>query len=283
MSGAITVTPGYTFTSSSDVLNNAKMNQGGNPSMRVNASTIGGRELNYSIVPIDPSVTAVLFEDFVQNAPTVTTVSSLIGVNRLTRVASGNGCRVNSSASTAGYAGTVIFTDCSDAGGSGYCMIRGAASKGAWVLGAGEISVEWKIISPAVLSSGATDTYTLYIGLANGSSSCDAPTDGVYFSYTDTVSSGAWVGMTTASSASTSVVGPTMLVGTPYVLKAVINATASSVEFFVNGTSIGTSTTHIPTTALTYFCGMNDTVSSAQTNNFYVDWVKIIQTFTTNR
>lgn len=283
MSGTITVSPGYTWTSTSDVLTNAKINQTGNPSMQVAAGGISSREIAFSAMPIDPSESALTFEDFLQTAPTIGAATGLIGEGRLTRVASGNSCTVESTPATAGYAGMVVLTDCVDAGGAGFSMIRGPSGTGAWVLGSGETTVEWEIISPSVLSSGAADTYTLYIGLANGDATCAAPTDGVYFSYTHSVSSGAWIGMTTASSVTTSVVGSVMVVSTNYKLKAVINAAGNSVEFFINGTSIGTSTTNIPTAALTYLCGMNDTLSSASSNSFKADWVKIQQTFSTSR
>lgn len=282
MSGAVTVSPGYTWTAGSDVLTNAKLNQTGNPSTQVGAAAITGREITFGIMPVSPQMNAVLFEDFLQVAPAIGAASGLIGNNRLTRVASGNNCTVESSPATAPNAGRVVFTDCVDAGGAGYCVIRGASGTGAWVLGSGEITVEWKITSPNALS-GVADVYTLYVGLANGATTCAAPTNGVYFSYTDTVSAGAWVGNATSSSATTSVVGPVMAASTSYNLKAVINAAATSVEFFVNGTSIGTTTLHIPTAALTYICGMNDTVSSAATNSFFADWVRIQQTFTNTR
>lgn len=282
MSGTVTVTPGYTWTAGSDVLTNAKLNQTANPSMKVGAGGITGREITFGIMPISPQTKAVLFEDFLQVAPAIGAATGLIGNNRLTRVSSGTNCTVESSPATAPNAGRVVFTDCVDAGGSGFCMIRGTAGTEQWVLGSGEITVEWKFTSPSLLS-GVNDVYTLYIGLANGRNDLNGQSDGVYFSYTNTVSSGAWIGMTTASSVTTSVVGSVMTISTSYNLKAVINAAATSVNFFVNGTSIGTSTTNIPTAALTYICGMNDTVSSAVSISFFADWVRIQQTFTNTR
>lgn len=283
MSGTVTVTPGYTWTSGSDVLSNSKLNQSGNPSMLVGAGAITGREMDFSLLPTNPATSVVLFEDFLQVAPTIGAATGLIGTNRLTRVSSGTNCTVENIASTAGTAGLVKFTDCVTAAGSGFCVIRGAASKEFLVLSAGATTIEWKITSPNALSSGALDTYALYIGAADGTAACNTPYNGVYFAYTDSISSGAWVGMTANATVTTSVVGPVMTINTVYTLKAVVNATATSVEFFVNGTSIGTSTTNIPTGALTYLCGMNDTVSSASANAFTADWVRIQQTLNTNR
>ena len=283
MSGTVTVTPGYTWTSGSDVLSNSKLNQSANPSMLVADGAITSKEIDFASMPTSPQTCSVLFEDFLQTAPAIGTTAGKIGVNNLYRSASSSPASVESVASTALYAGLVKLTDPSTSAATGWMMIRGQAGSEAWLCGSGAITVEWKINSPVTLSAVAGETYFLYIGLANSASNATAPTDGVYFTYTDAVSSGAWVGTTTKASVSTSVVGSAMVVSTDYKLKAVINATGTSVEFFINGTSIGTSTSNIPTAALTYCCASNVTYAASSDCSFKVDWLRIQKTFSTNR
>lgn len=277
MSGTVTVTPGYTFTSSSDVETNAKLNQIGNPSMQVGAGQITFREIAFSRTPIDPSLNAVLFEDFLGS----TNANSLIGNNRLSYLKNGTNAALAITASTTGTAGLVLFTDTSDP--TGYTIIRGAASKESWVPGGGEITVEWRILAPTRVAD-VTDNYQLFIGLGNGGTDASEPTDGVYFFYNYATSSGKWVGKTGNSSSYTSVVSTTtMAINTWYDLKAVISADGTLVTFYVNGTSFGTSSTHIPTAALSPICGMNTTAGTAQTITFRADWVSVQQTFTNAR
>lgn len=276
MSGNITVTPGYTFTSSTDPITLTKLNQLTSPTAQVDAGAITSRELGSSVLPADPSSQAVLFDDFLGD----TSASNLIGNTAMTTLASGTAATVTIAASTSGRAGEVLFTGTT--AGTGYCFIRGAASQGAWIAGSGAISFEWCINAPNAVAD-VTNNYELYIGLANGAANGNEPTDGVYFYYNYATSSGVWVGKTALGSSRTSVVSSTaMTINTWYTLKATINALGTSVEFFINGTSIGTTALTIPTAALTPICGMKTTAGTLS-RTFYADWVKVIATFTNSR
>lgn len=147
--------------------------------------------------------------------------------------------------------------------------------------GAGAITWEWAIKTPSTLAD-VTNNYELCVGLANGASDATQPTEGVYFYYNYATSSGVWVGRTVTSSTVTAVVSSTTVAtSTWYTLKATINALNTSVEFFINGTSIGTSTTNLSAAALTPMCSLKWLAGASR--SFNADWVKVVQTITTAR
>jgi hypothetical protein len=65
-------------------------------------------------------------------------------------------------------------------------------------------------------------------------------------------------------------------------LEAIINAAASSVTFYFDGTSVGTITTNIPTPATAFGCSI---IKSAGTTARYlfIDYLRLTQGFTTQR
>ena len=108
----------------------------------------------------------------------------------------------------------------------------------------------WKfetLIRIAALSDG-TNTYTFRAGFID-SGSAESP-DGVFFRYTNGVNSGNWQliarsnNSETATNSSSAVAAATW-----YRLTIIVNPAGTSAEFFVNGTSIGTVGTTIPTGA----------------------------------
>lgn len=277
MSGTVTITPGYEFPADSTAITKARLNLLANPTAQVAAGAITARELSSSILPVDPTIQAIIYDDFLMSGG----VSSTIGAYPWRTIVNGASAAVTADAGTAANPGIVKFQDTVAA--TGYCFIRGAAGTGSVIKGGGAITITWLIKSPGTLSD-VTDNYELYIGLGNGASTGAEPTDGVYFFYNYATSSGAWVGKTANGSSRTSVVSATtMAANTWYTLKAVINAAGTSVEFFVNGVSAGTSTTNLPTAALTPLCGMNTTTGTALGISFYADYVKLVQDLTITR
>jgi phage tail tape-measure protein len=76
--------------------------------------------------------------------------------------------------------------------------------------------------------------------------------DGFFFTYLDTVNSGAWSVTTVANSVSTSTsnvtTGTTMTAANWYLLEAEMNAAGTSVTYYINGVTTGvTHVTNIPT------------------------------------
>ena len=111
------------------------------------------------------------------------------------------------------------------------------------------INLNWQFRIKVPILSG-TPAFTVKIGMA--SSAIAATTNGIYFQYTHSLNSGRWVGTTISSSVSTNV-NSTIAVDTDWVrLGVVVNSTNTSVEFFVDGVSIGTSTTNIPAILLSF-------------------------------
>lgn len=95
----------------------------------------------------------------------------------------------------------------------------------------------------------ASNNFYVMAGLAPTGLTQPHPSNGIYFSFKYNEGSGKWRGNTRKSSVSTYVDnGAVSAVSTlkVYDLMFVIQPTWNSVEFFVNGVSIGTSTTNIP-------------------------------------
>lgn len=157
-----------------------------------------------------------------------------------------------------------------------------AATVFPFVLGAGSFNLNW-VINLGTLSNG-TNRYIVYVGLgfANGAPITE-PTDGVYFTYTDNVNSGNWSAKTASGGVRTtvnsSVAGSTNFVN----LGIQVNAAASSVTFTINGTSIGTSSTNIPTIAVPIAFSGVCTVGAYPTGTQALDLVYYTQTLTTAR
>lgn len=277
MSGTITITPGYEFPTDATAITKARLNLLGNPTAQVAAGAITARELSSSILPVDPSAQALIYDDFLINGGT----SNIIGAYNWKTIASGTSAAVSATTGTATHPGIITLTKGQTA--NGYSFIRGASGAESIIKGGGEVIVEW-LVKTADYIGDASDNYILYAGLANGAANGNEPTSGVYFSYNYNVSSGVWVGKTALASAYTSVVSAvSAAVDSWYKLKAVINAAGTSVEFFINGTSIGTSSTNLPTAALTPICGINNTAATARSITYYADYVKVVQTLTTAR
>jgi hypothetical protein len=148
------------------------------------------------------------------------------------------------------------------------------------LLGGGQISFCSIIYFNTNLSDG-TNRFHAHGGLMNSQLSA---TEGVYYRYRDDENGGKWQFVTRAADTPTVVdSGITVAADTWYRLEAVINAGATSVEFFVNGTSVGTSTTNIPTAYLALIpAGINKELGSTA-RTLYVDayWYEML--FTTAR
>ena len=101
------------------------------------------------------------------------------------------------------------------------------------------------IKTPASLSDASND-YTIRVGFNAGTAGGGA-SDGMYFDYNHSISSGAWSCATTnAGNTQRNSSGVTVATSTVYVLEVVCRPNLS-VEFFVNGTRVATNDTWIPT------------------------------------
>jgi hypothetical protein len=93
--------------------------------------------------------------------------------------------------------------------------------------------------------SDGTDTYTVYIGLGDQGGNSTEHNYGVYFMYTSGVSAN-WVVKNAKAGTRTSMTTSTAVTTSWTKLKFVVNAAGTSTEFFVNGSSVGSISSNIP-------------------------------------
>lgn len=150
----------------------------------------------------------------------------------------------------------------------------------ALILGGGQLSVNW-VINLVTLSVGG-NRYVTSLGLSDGAYSSYALSNGVYFTYSDNVNAGKWVINCTSSSTTTSV-NTSVAANTNFVnLGFIVNPAASSVTFYIDGVSVGTITTNIPTsTAINPI--MTNTQVSGTIPNSLIDLFYLNQILTTPR
>ena len=217
----------------------------------------------------DPSLEAVFYEEWYG------VLGNTAGIIYAMNVWSGGG---NSEAET-----SVINADrpgiLKVTGTSNYSISGGDRTL---VTGGGETTIVFSVMIDDL--SDGTDDYEWRFGIMLDPPSTGDPTDGVYFIYSHDINSGKWRGITRSSSTSTNVddTGSAVAVDTWYDLKAVINAAGTSVEFFVDNVSIGTSATNIPTNAGGPSFRLTKIAGSASINT-YSDLVYVKTTLTNSR
>lgn len=145
---------------------------------------------------------------------------------------------------------------------------------GTWIL---ETLINFETLSTAA------DEYVAMWGFADARAN-DAISDGVYFEY-DRTNSVNYIAVTEASGTRTEIdsgIAVSTTASTWVKLRIEINADASSVEFFVNSTSIGSSTTNIPASVdMNYFVRAIKSASTGSQNIFYMDYFYLRNQLTT--
>lgn len=177
---------------------------------------------------------------------------------------------------TADHPGVGVYTTTTSSSGTGSCS-KAATSI---LFGGGKLIFRCSIKLSAL--SDGTDTYILRAGFID---STTAPVDGAWIEYTHSANSGKFTGKTSNNSTVTTVNGNVTTDTNWTYLDVVVAADGSSVEFFANGTSLGTSSTNIPTGAgrETGF-GISITKSAGTTaRTFSVDYVLVTQNLTNAR
>lgn len=114
------------------------------------------------------------------------------------------------------------------------------------ILGAGELTVEW-IVKPSGTS------FQMFIGLSDAIAAVYAePANGCYFQYDSAVNAGNWRARTGSASSYSTANAANALTTNWVHLKIVINAAATSVAYFIDGSEITNSpiTTNIPTAGI---------------------------------
>jgi hypothetical protein len=188
--------------------------------------------------PFNPSRRVYVFDDFVGS-----TAVSALGWSVTN---SGAGAANTSSvggASSVGALGVFQFVTGSTATGRS-CNFLGQQTL---IFGQGVINYTWRIRLPSVSDAG--NTYTAYIGMGDNTAVGDM-VDGVYFVYTHTINGGNWTLSTSSNSVRTTANSGVPLVANSWInLGVTVNAAGTSAQFLINGASVGTITTNIPTVA----------------------------------
>lgn len=155
-------------------------------------------------------------------------------------------------------------------------VTTGAATSG-FIVGGGQIVMEWLVRIP-VLSDG-TQQYAFDVGLFDNAT---GNTNSIRFLYATTVSTN-WIAGTTSASTNTNTdTGVVVAINTWYRLQAVINAAGTSVEFFINGVSVATNVTNIPTVVIAPRSRMLKSIGTTA-RIVYIDYFWLHQQLTTSR
>lgn len=274
-SGSITITPGQVFGSTSEAATLAKLNALGNPTARLDAGAVTSRELSSSIIPLDPVSKAYIYDDFIAKA----TANYEFPINTGT---GGSSAIITSTPYC--FGGVQLSTGTSN---SGYAIIgpSGGANAVALTTGLGAISFETRIYVNGLSSSGDT---VISVGLNSAGVTLPAATTDPQLTlyYTDNVNSGKWRARTSDGSTQTDVdTGITVAATTWYRLGIETNAAGTLATFYINGTSVGTSSTHLPglTTGLGVMVGAKNSASGTTDRPIVVDYIKLVQTFAADR
>ena len=148
------------------------------------------------------------------------------------------------------------------------------------LLGGGETVFTAAVRVPTIPS--ASQDFKIEIGFGNSFSSGDS-TNFVGFAFNRGLSTTNWFAVTGTSGTYTTLnSSTTMLANTWYTLRAVINATKTSIEFFINESSIGTITTNIPSSQIAPILKITQ-VSGASERQMDVDYYELQKEFTTAR
>jgi hypothetical protein len=182
---------------------------------------------------------SVLYDDFINSGTSSLTIGMLGWA-----IVTGTGGNVTYSAGTANDYGVVTLS-------SGTSTTTGAAihlGNTATVAGGGISVFEYRIRVP-VLSTVAQE-FNLFIGTNNNITTNAVPTNGIFFSY-ERITSVNWLCNTTNGGTRTTVTSTIPIVAnTWFKLTGVVNAAGTQVDFYINGTFVGSSTTNITTSTI---------------------------------
>ncbi|KAB2842313.1 hypothetical protein F9K50_02260 [bacterium] len=183
--------------------------------------------------PLEYSTRIEIFDDFIGTA------NGGIGPFNFNPAISGTAAQVNVTAPGTDAFGVIeCLTGSTSTGRAGI-----ETSSSSIRFGGGKHVFETRVRIPTL--SNGTDRFTVRIGF--GDNITTDPTDGAFFRYVDNVNSGNWVCVTRSNGVETTSNTSTAPTTTGWQkLRIEVNAAASSVEFFIDGTSVATIITNIP-------------------------------------
>ncbi len=170
------------------------------------------------------------------------------------------------------YLGRHILTTGTSSTGSSYLSTFGGINR---VIVGGKTTV-YETRVRLETSSSSSVRYLFYTGLMN-TNSTGAPSNGIYFTYTDNVNSGNWQCITRSSSTSTTINTSIPIVANQwYTLRCQIDpGTPDQANFYIDDVLVATSTTDLPTSAMRYTVKMNKTSGSGSgtSRTASTDWL----------
>jgi len=241
------------------------------------------------------------------NAPTATNAATLAQINGLSRrtmsmlftdfmgrlsgfqqtdgfvwgAQSGSGGSIADQASEASHPGINRLSTGATSASGFYGLDNASTNNSVYLLNDGTLYWEWCIRIPTL--SDATNRFIIHVGcaLANASVSNEM----FSIRYSDNVNSGKFLGVCRAASSETTVdTGITVVANTWYRVGALMNANATSAQFYVDGVATGAAiTTNISTNTGRLGGGIYKTVGAAAARTMDVDYTYYLKTFTTAR
>lgn len=233
----------------------------------------GGNSLN-------PSAALYLYEEFMRGVTTSTASGTNYVLNNALPVAYSGGSSGGSATSQAGLvAGHPGVLDLSTGTGSSALWRLYPWCAPNVILGAGELTIRWSFMIGQ--ASDATNRFNVDIGLRDGITGTG--TNGLMLTYSDNVNGGNWRIYTLVAGSQTNVDSSVPVVtGSWLNVELVVNASGTSAEFKVNGVSVGTITSGIPTLVQGVNIGIGK-VAGTSARHLYVDFVEMGYSFTTPR
>lgn len=149
------------------------------------------------------------------------------------------------------------------------------------ILGGGTVTLTW-IFKIQTLSS-ASPRYIFRIGLGDTLIATGDQANGCYFEYSDNINSGNWVIKTANASTRTTTNSATAVTAAWHKAVITVNAAASSVSFTMDGASLGSIATNIPTAAITVFMALDQTVGAVAASSVRLDLMSLNIALTTPR
>lgn len=230
-----------------------------------------------------PSRVTTFFDDFLAPGD-LSAGSGIIGSLNWTPSFNGTGTTITWAAATANNHPGVetLSTGTTATGLSSFGLGANVNVSGSFLLGGGQLIFEGEVAFPTL---GVTaQQYVATIGLIDSLSNGVAIASGVYFTYSNGAGADFFNINTTAVSTTTKTTTTQAVVaGTFYRLTLIVNAAASSVNFLINGTSVGTITTNIPTTASIRPAFMIIKSAGTTARTMQIDYAMLQQRFTTPR
>jgi hypothetical protein len=180
---------------------------------------------------------SIIDDDFIANTPA--------GLNGWISTVSGTGAAiaVSNTLSNSNHIGILNFSTGTTATGRSVLSLTNAMSN--FLLGSGALICQTLINIPTL--SNGTQRFNLRLGFGDNIASGDN-VDGVYFEYDDSLSAN-WRICSSANSVRTKTNTSVAVALGWTTLGFILNAAGNSIDFYINGVSVGNITTNIPTSA----------------------------------